>query len=188
VDRLPETLAQIVGPSNVLTDPAEVTRYVTDWTGAFSGTTTAVVRPADVAQVAAVVEACRAAGAAVVPQGGNTGLVGGGIPHAGEVLLSLERLAGPPDVDALTGQATVAAGVAIETVQAAARAAGWDYGVNLASRGSATMGGTIATNAGGLRVLRYGDTRAQLVGVEAATTPATTCRHCSPAARGRWGS
>jgi FAD/FMN-containing dehydrogenase len=171
------SLAEVTGPANVLTEPAAVARYVTDWTGAFTGTTTAVVRPGTTHEVAAVIETCRTAGIAVVPQGGNTGLVAGGIPYDGAVVLSTERLVGPPTVDPLTGQATALAGTPIETLQAAARAAGWQYGVDLASRGSATVGGTIATNAGGLRVLRYGDTRAQLVGVEAVFGDGTVVSH-----------
>lgn len=174
---LTRSLVEIVGPAHVLTEAADVTRYVTDWTGAFAGTTSAVVRPATSDEVAAVVGLCRGSGTALVPQGGNTGLVGGSIPHAGEVVLSLERLDRPPEVDALAGQVTVAAGTPVEKVQRAARAAGWEYGVDLASRGSATVGGTIATNAGGLRVLRYGDTRAQLVGVEVVLGDGRTVRH-----------
>jgi FAD/FMN-containing dehydrogenase len=162
-----EALTRIVGPDNVLTEPADVVRYVTDWTGAYRGRTSAVVRPRDRDDVAAVIEVCRRGEVAVVAQGGNTGLVAGGIPHAGEVVVSLERLSTPPEVDSVTGQASVAAGTTIEVLQRAARASGWAFGIDLASRGSATVGGTIATNAGGLRVLRYGDTRAQLVGIEA---------------------
>jgi FAD/FMN-containing dehydrogenase len=137
--------------------------YGTDWTGRFRGHPTAVVRPADAAEVAAVVAVCQAAGVALVPQGGNTGLVGGGVPLAGEVVLSLRRLAGISDVDPLGGQLSAGAGTTVADVQAAAASAGWSYGVDLASRDSATIGGTIATNAGGLQVLRHGSTRAQLV-------------------------
>ncbi|HEX3932328.1 MAG TPA: FAD-binding oxidoreductase [Nocardioides sp.] len=177
MDALLAALTEIVGPTGVVTEHGDVARYVTDWTGAFTGSTAAVVRPASTAEVAAVLATCRSEGVALVPQGGNTGLVGGGIPYDGEVLLSLERMAGPPEVDALAGQAVVAAGTPIETVQRAAREAGWEYGVDLASRGSATVGGTVATNAGGLRVLRYGDTRAQLVGVEAVLGDGRTVAH-----------
>ena len=116
-------------------------------------------------------------GAALVPQGGNTGLVGGGVPLAGEVVLSLRRLAGVTDVDPLGGQLSVGAGTTIADVQAAAASAGWSYGVDLASRDSATIGGTIATNAGGLQVLRHGSTRAQLVGFEAVLGTGETVSH-----------
>ena len=164
---LPDRLREVVGPGHVLDDPGLLEGYVTDWTGRFRGTTAAVVRPGSTEEVAAVLAVCRDLGVAVVPQGGNTGLVGGGVPRRGEVVLSLRRLGAITRVDAAAGQITAGAGVTVEAVDAAARAAGWSYAVDLASRGSATVGGTIATNAGGLRVIRYGDTRRQLVGVEA---------------------
>jgi FAD/FMN-containing dehydrogenase len=117
--------------------------------------------------VAEVVALCRSASVALVAQGGNTGLVGGGVPLAGEAVLSLRRLSGITDIDRRAGQLTAGAGASVADVQAAAVAAGWAYGVDLGSRDSATVGGTVATNAGGLQVLRYGATRAQLTGIEA---------------------
>ena len=162
-----EELGAAVGPAQVVVDPEVMVSYGVDWTGRFRGLPSAVVRPGDIAEVAAVVAVCKEAGAALVPQGGNTGLVGGGVPLAGEVVLSLRRLAGVTDVDPLGGQLSVGAGTTVAEVQAAAAFAGWSYGVDLASRDSATIGGTIATNAGGLQVLRHGSTRAQLVGFEA---------------------
>ena len=114
---------------------------------------------------------------ALVPQGGNTGLVGGGVPLAGEVVLSLRRLAGVTDVDSLAGQLSVGAGTTVADLQVSAAAAGWAYGVDLGSRDSATIGGTVATNAGGLQVLRYGSTRAQLVGYEAVLGTGETVSH-----------
>jgi len=160
-------LREVVGPSDVLDDPELLPGFVTDWTGRFRGTTTAVVRPGSTEEVAAVVALCRELGVELVPQGGNTGLVGGGVPMRGEVVLSLRRLSAITRVDGVAGQITAGAGVTVAEVAAAARSAGWSYAVDLASRGSATIGGTIATNAGGLRVIRYGDTRRQMVGVEA---------------------
>jgi FAD/FMN-containing dehydrogenase len=157
----------IVGASNVVTDPEMVEPYVVDWTGRYRGATPAVVRPASVDEVAAVLAACNDARVAVVPQGGNTGLVGGSVPLAGEIVLSLQRLRALEPVDARSGQVTAQAGVTIGAVQAHAQAAGWDYGVDLAARDSATVGGTVATNAGGVRVIRHGSTRRQLVGYEA---------------------
>jgi FAD/FMN-containing dehydrogenase len=103
----------------------------------------------------------------IVTQGGNTGLVGGGVPSGGEVLLSLARLAGIGDVDEVAAQVTVDAGATLAAVQDRARAHGLDVGVDLAARESATIGGLVATNAGGIRVLRYGSMRAQVVGAEA---------------------
>jgi FAD/FMN-containing dehydrogenase len=160
-------LGEAIGQANVVVEPEVMASYGIDWTGRFRGQPSAVVRPADSAQVAAVVAVCKEAGAALVPQGGNTGLVGGGVPLGGEVVLSLRRLTGVTDVDPLGGQLSVGAGTPVADVQAAAASAGWAYGVDLASRDSATIGGTIATNAGGLQVLRHGSTRAQLVGFEA---------------------
>jgi FAD/FMN-containing dehydrogenase len=130
-------------------------------------------------EVAAVVDACRAAGTALVPQGGNTGLVGGSVPLAGEVVLSLRRLDAVGAVDPVAGQLTAGAGATIASVQATARAAGWDYGVDFAARDAATIGGTVATNAGGLRVLRHGSTRAQLLGVEAVLGDGSVVRRLS---------
>ncbi len=157
-------LTEIVGSGHVLTDPDVTSGYATDWTGRFVGSTPAVVRPGSTDEVQAVVGLCRRHGVGLALQGGNTGLSGGAVPLAGEVICSLRRLTGI-EVDATDGQATVGAGTTLGDLQAAARAAGWDYGVDIASRDSATVGGTVATNAGGVRVLRYGDTRAQLLGV-----------------------
>jgi FAD/FMN-containing dehydrogenase len=160
-------LTDAVGPGHVLTDPAVTAGHAVDWTGRFRGATPAVVRPGSVAEVEAVVAVARAEGLALVPQGGNTGLVGGSVPLAGEVVVSTARLAGVTDVDAAAGQLTAGAGTTIAAVQAAARTAGWAYGVDWAARDSATVGGSIATNAGGLHVVRHGPTRAQLLGVQA---------------------
>jgi len=160
-------LRTIVGDTQVLTDPDVVAGQVRDWTGRFTGATPAVVRPATVDEVAGVLRACRDARAPVVPQGGNTGLVGGSVPLHGEVVLDLRRLDAIGPVDARTGQTTAQAGVTLARLRAHARAAGWEYGVDLAARDSATIGGTIATNAGGVHVLRYGSTRRQVIGVEA---------------------
>ncbi len=166
-------LRAAVGPPHVLTDPDETAGYARDWTGRYVGATPAVVRPADAGEVVAVLAVCRAHGIAVVPQGGNTGLVGGSVPLHGEVVLSLARLAGL-EVDGPAAQVVAGAGVTIAAVQQAAARAGWQYGVDWAARDSATVGGSVATNAGGVRVLRHGDTRANLVGVEAVLADGST--------------
>jgi FAD/FMN-containing dehydrogenase len=150
---------------------------VVDWTGRFRGRSDAVVRPACAEEVAGVVALCRDRGIALTVQGGNTGLVGGSVPLAGEIVLSLTRLSSLDDLDPVAGQVTAGCGAAVGSVQRAAHAAGWAYGVDLASRDSATVGGTIATNAGGLRMLRYGDTRAQLLGVEAVLGDGSVISH-----------
>ena len=165
--RLPADLRRIVGDEHVLTDPALRAGFETDWTGRFHGRALAVVRPADAQEVAEVVRACRAARVGLVPQGGNTGLVGGGVPRDGTVLLSLTRLAALGPVDTTVGELVAGAGVTLAALQRQARAAGFETGVDFGARDSATIGGMVATNAGGIHVLRYGTTREQLVGIEA---------------------
>ena len=166
-------LAAEVGDEHVLADPDLLAGYTTDWTRRYAGDALCAVRPGSTAQVAAVLRACAAHGVAVVPQGGNTGLVGGSVPARagrgghGAVVLSTTRLRELGPVDTLAAQVTAGAGVTIAELHAHAAAAGLAYGVNLASRESATVGGTIATNAGGIHTIRYGPTRAQLLGVEA---------------------
>jgi FAD/FMN-containing dehydrogenase len=160
-------LREIVGGGNVLTEPDERAAYETDWTGRFRGECPAVVRPGDAAQLGAIVELCRRRGIRLVPQGGNTGLVGGSVPLDGEVVLSLRRFDAVGAVDTVARQVTAGAGASIAAVQRAAAAAGLRYAVDLAARDSATVGGTVGTNAGGLNVIRYGGTRQQVVGVGA---------------------
>jgi FAD/FMN-containing dehydrogenase len=171
-----ERLREVVGPQ-LIEDPDMLASYTTDWTGRFEGRSSAVVRPGSTEEVAGVVAVCRELGVALVPQGGNTGLVGGGVPLHDEVVLSLQRLHTLEPVDTLAGQVTAGAGVAVSALQHAASAAGWAYGVDLGSRDSATVGGTVATNAGGTKVLRYGDTRAQVLGVEAVLGTGSVISH-----------
>ena len=163
-------LAGIVGPRHVLTDPATMGSYETDWTRRFSGRAALVVRPGDTSEVAEVVRACARAGAAIVPQGGNTGLVGGSVPGdtgTPPVVLSTTRLTLLEPADPIAAQITAGAGVTLASLQGAAASAGMEFPVDLAARDSATVGGMIATNAGGLHVLRYGSMRAQVIGLEA---------------------
>ena len=143
---------------------AEHASYETDWTGRTTGRALAVALPGTTAEVVAVVRACAEAGVGVVVQGGNTGLVAGAVPD-GTVVLCTRRLTALGPVE--DGTVVVGAGVPLARLQAHARAAGWDYGVDMASRDSCTVGGTIATNAGGLHVVAHGTTRAQVRGVEA---------------------
>jgi FAD/FMN-containing dehydrogenase len=156
----------VVGRAHVL--QGETTAgFVEDWTGRFIGATPAVVRPADTAEVAEVVRLCAHAGVAVVPQGGNTGLVGGGVPLEGELVLSLRRLTTLDAVDTPAAQVTAGAGVTLGALQEHALRSGLRYPVDLAARDSATVGGMVATNAGGVHVIAHGATRAQLRGIEA---------------------
>jgi len=174
---LPPSLAaelrSALGEPHVLTDPELLAGACVDWTGRFRGPAAALVRPGSTAEVAAVVRACAAAGWPVVVQGGNTGLVGGGVPppalpgRPAPIVLSTRRLAELGPVDEVAGQLTAGAGATLEAVQQAARAAGLRFPVDLAARGSATVGGMVATNAGGLHVIRYGAMRQQVLGVEA---------------------
>jgi FAD/FMN-containing dehydrogenase len=161
----------------VLVDPDLTAAYTTDWTGRFVGAATAVVRPADTDEVAAVVAACAAHSVSIVIQGGNTGLVGGAVPAADQVVVSLQRLDLVIDVDPAVGQLTAGAGVTVARLHDAAKAAGWDYGVDFGARDAATVGGSVATNAGGIRLLRHGDTRRQLLGVEAVMADGSVISH-----------
>jgi FAD/FMN-containing dehydrogenase len=132
--------------------------------------------------VALVVAACRAAGATIVPQGGNTGLVGGGVPRAGggeTVVVSLARLADVGAVDRATAQVEVGAGATLAALQAAARDAGLDAGLDLAARDSATVGGLVACDAGGARALRHGTARMRVAGLEAVLGDGTVVRRLS---------
>ena len=175
-DALVIALREIVGERHCLTDPALRASYETDWTRRFHGAAGAVVRPASTSEVAAVLRACAAEGAGVVPQGGNTGLVGGSVPRGGEVVISLLRLNEIDAVDAVAGEVTVGAGATLAAVQSAARAAGWEIGVDLGARDSATIGGMVATNAGGVNVVRHGTMRSQLLGFEAVLADGTVLR------------
>ncbi len=168
------TLRSLVGAEHVATDPAVTATHAREWTGRFTGVADVVVAPTDTAEVAAVLTACAAARVPVVPHGGNTGLVGGGVPAAGQLVLDLTRLR---DLDVDGDVALAGAGVTLGALHRAAAAAGRRYGVDLASRDSATVGGTVATNAGGTRVVRHGPTRAQLLGVEAVLADGTVLRH-----------
>ena len=198
-------LRAIVGESQVLDTPELMEPYCTDWSRRWSGPALAVVRPSSVEEVAALVRACAAAGVPVLPQGGNTGLVGGSVPAPWQfdapdlavrglgvavrlpVIVSLRRLSWIDPVDALSGQVSAGAGATLGDVQRAARSAGWEYGVDLAARDSATIGGTVATNAGGIRVLAYGMTRMQVAGIEAVLPDGSVISHMSGLAKDNTG-
>ena len=172
-----DELTGIVGAVHVLRDPEMTAGYSIDWTRRFAGATPLVIRPGDTAETAAVMSALAAARVPVVPQGGNTGLVGGSVPLAGEAVLSMRRLNICEPVDELASQVTLGAGVTLADAQAHAAASGLSVGVDLAARDSATIGGMVATNAGGINVLRYGAMRAQVVGIEAVLADGTVVSH-----------
>ncbi|MFV1991238.1 MAG: FAD-binding oxidoreductase, partial [Acidimicrobiales bacterium] len=148
-----------------------------DWTGLFSGTTPCVVRPGSTIETSQVLALCSAMDVPIVPQGGNTGLVGASVPVDGEVVLSTRRLRTIEKVDRLAGQVTVGAGVVLSELQKTARSAGFDFGVDLAARDSATLGGMVATNAGGIHVVAHGPMRSQLIGIEAVFADGRVVQH-----------
>ncbi|MBP5997430.1 MAG: FAD-binding oxidoreductase [Azonexus sp.] len=167
-DALLAELVAIVGPAHVLTAAADLAPYLTDWRGRYRGAARCVVRPGTAADVAAVVRACVAAGAPIVPQGGNTSLCGAATPD-GEgraVVVGLGRLNRILAVDAKNDTISVEAGCTLAAVQDAARAAGRLFPLALASEGTCQIGGNLSTNAGGVQVLRYGNTRDLTLGLE----------------------
>jgi FAD/FMN-containing dehydrogenase len=171
---LAQALRDVVGATHVLDDPELTDPYERDWTGRFGARARLVVRPVDTAQVAEVVRRCAAAGAPLIPQGGNTGLVGASVPRAGdEVLLSLRRLNAIGEVDAALGLVAAGAGATLGAVQAVAKAAGLDTGLDFAARDSCTLGGVVACDAGGARALRHGTARAHVAGLEAVLADGT---------------
>jgi FAD/FMN-containing dehydrogenase len=163
-----DLLGEIVGAANVLTVPAETKAYFTDWRRQYSASAECVVRPASTDEVAAVVALCAREGIAVVPQGGNTGLVGGSVPTGKrrEVVLSLSRMNRIRSLDVLNDAMTVEAGCVLAAVQKAAQDAGRLFPLSLAAEGSCQIGGNLSTNAGGVNVLRYGTAREQVLGLE----------------------
>ncbi|MEZ5322303.1 MAG: FAD-binding oxidoreductase [Microthrixaceae bacterium] len=166
-DRLVTALAAVVGAANVLVDPVSTARYRHDWTGGFgTDEPVVVVRPADVSEVAAVVARCADSGVDVVCQGGNTGLVGGSVPCRSGVVVATERMRGLSDFDEESGQLTAGAGTTLAQLHEAVSHTGWRYAVDFGARDSATVGGMVATNAGGVHTFRHGMTRAQVLGLE----------------------
>jgi FAD/FMN-containing dehydrogenase len=157
-----------VGSAHVLTAPADVAPFLTDWRGRYQGRALAVVRPGTTDQVAAVVRACAEDRVAIVPQGGNTGQCGGATPDAtgDAVVLSLNRLNHIRAVDPDNATLTAEAGVPLVAVQQAAADAGLQFPLSLAAEGSCTIGGNLSTNAGGTAVLRFGNTRELVLGIE----------------------
>ena len=159
-----------LGEAQVLSE-GDLSAYEMDWRKRYPGRALAVVRPGSTAEVASVLRLCAAQGVAVVPQGGNTGLVGGGVPDASgrQILLSLQRLNKVRAIDAANLTMTVEAGCVLQAVQQAAAAQGLLFPLSLAAEGSCTIGGNLATNAGGTAVLRYGNTRDLCLGLEVVT-------------------
>jgi len=168
-----KSLASTVGQAHVLTrgTSGDLSAWEQDWRRRWHGRALAVVRPGSTAEVAAVLRLCAAHGVAVVPQGGNTGLVGGGVPDDSgtQVLLSLQRLNRVRGIDSANLSLTAEAGCVLQHVQAAAAEAGLLFPLSLAAEGSCTIGGNLATNAGGTQVLRFGNARELCLGLEVVT-------------------
>ena len=164
------TLHLLIGEQHVLTE-GDLSSYEQDWRKRTRGKALAVVRPGNTHEVAEVVKACAAAGVSIVPQGGNTGLVVGSIPDDSgtQVLLSLQRMQAVRHIDAHNLTLTVEAGCILQNVQQAADQAGFLFPLSLGSEGSCTVGGNLATNAGGTQVLRYGNARELCLGLEVVT-------------------
>ncbi|MDA0224988.1 MAG: FAD-binding oxidoreductase [Proteobacteria bacterium] len=163
-----KSLNEIVGPANLLTAAADVAPYFADWRRQFGAAAEGVARPANTAEVSAVVTLCAREGVAIVPQGGNTGLVGGSVPTGTrrELVLSLGRMNRVRALDALNATITVEAGCVLASIQQAATEAGRLFPLSLAAEGSCQIGGNLSTNAGGVNVLRYGNARDQVLGLE----------------------
>ena len=170
MNTLLDSLRAAVGATHVLTD-GDLSAWELDWRKRYRGKALAVVRPGHTDEVAAVVKACSEHGAAIVPQGGNTGLVGGSVPDTSgtQVLLSLQRMNRVREIDAANLTMTVDAGCVLQAVQEAAAAEGLLFPLSLAAEGSCTIGGNLATNAGGTQVLRYGNARELCLGLEVVT-------------------
>lgn len=165
---LVSVLAGIVGGHHVSEDPDVLAARSIDWTGRYRGRATALVRPGNAVEVAAVLRACREADAPITVQGGRTSLVAGTVPEHNDVLLSTERLTTIGPVDRTGRTLSAGAGATLVAVQRAATAAGLRLGVDLSARDSATIGGMASTNAGGLHTVRYGNMAEQVVGLQVA--------------------
>lgn len=166
-----DTLRQICGEAHVLTHEdlsADLSAWELDWRKRIRGRALAVVRPGSTAEVAAVVQACAASKTSIVPQGGNTGLVVGGVPDDSgtQIVLSLGRMQAVRAIDPANLTITVEAGCVLQNLQAAAEAAGFLFPLSLGAEGSCTIGGNLGTNAGGTQVLRYGNARELCLGLE----------------------
>ncbi|MBB3017983.1 FAD/FMN-containing dehydrogenase [Microvirga lupini] len=163
-----QRLTGLVGSAGVVTNASDLEPYAVDWRKLFPGKPACVVRPTSTEQVAGIVQICRESGTAIVPQGGNTGLAGGAVPDPSgtQVVLSLNRMAAIRHVDPVGLTIEAEAGCILKVAQDAAAAAGRLLPISLAAEGSATIGGVVAANAGGVNVLRYGMTRSLVLGLE----------------------
>jgi FAD/FMN-containing dehydrogenase len=164
-----QALAGLLGPSGLLTEPTDIAPHLADWRALYQGASPCVVRPADAAQLAAAVTLLAAAGVPMVPQGGNTSMVGGATPDESgrQVVVSTARLNRIRALDPVDMTMTAEAGVVLKTAQVAAAEAGCLFPLSLGAEGSATIGGVLSTNAGGNTTVRYGNARELMLGLEA---------------------
>jgi FAD/FMN-containing dehydrogenase len=163
-----QQVSSLVGSNYVSTDPDVLAGRSIDHTGRYRGRASALVRPGSAVEVAEVLRVCRDAGTHVTIQGGRTSLVAGTVPEHDDVLLSTERLSAISDIDTIERRVEAGAGATLAAVQHAAAAAGLVFGVDLAARDTATVGGMASTNAGGLRTVRYGNMGEQVIGLDVA--------------------
>src|SRR5699024_6155306 len=165
---LTKQLQAVVGTGGWLADEEALAPYVRDWPGFYTGRTPMVLRPATTEQVSAIVRLCAEAGVAIVPQGGNTGYMGGATPDESgrQVIVSLARMNRVREVDAANYTLTVEAGCILQQVQQAADEAGLYFPLSLGAEGTCQIGGNLSTNAGGTAVLRYGNARDLALGLE----------------------
>ena len=165
----PQTIVRLkeaVGPKGFSQDPAEIAPHLVEWRSKYQGHTPLLLKPANTAEVSAILAICNQTRTPVVPQGGNTGLVGGQIPLNGEILLNLTRMNAIRKVDGDGMHLIVEAGAILANIQATADGADMYFPLSLASEGSCTIGGNLSTNAGGVNVLRYGNARDLVLGLE----------------------
>ena len=167
-DTLIAKLTAILGPAGILTDPADTASFAVDWRKLYRGQTPAVLRPATTEQLAAVVRACAEAGARIVPQGGNTSMVGGAVPaeDGSEFVLTLSRMNRIRDIDPIDLTLTIEAGATLKAAQQAADDAGCLFPLSIGSEGTAQIGGILSTNAGGNNTVRHGNARDLVLGLE----------------------
>ena len=163
-----DALAHIVGESHALRDEADMARYLTEWRDRYRGKAALVLKPGSTDEVSRILKCANETRTAIVPQGGNTGLVGAQIPDesGNEVIVSLERLTHVRDIDLASNTMTVEAGLTLAVAQQVAESAGRLFPLSLASEGSCQIGGVLATNAGGMAVLAYGSARDLALGLE----------------------
>ena len=168
-----EAFGDILGVDHVITDPDQLNAYNTDWTGHYDGKSTVALKPKTTEQVSQILSHCNSNRIAVVPQGGNTGLVGGGVPVFDEVVISMSRMNSVLGFDVLSSAVTCESGCVLQDLDAFLHAHGHMMPLDLGAKGSCQIGGNVATNAGGVRFIRHGSLKGNLLGMEAVLADGT---------------